>query len=97
MPRLQKSTPATLAGKFGMIQIVARDTSVLLDVQGIERGADGRSYRSHSLATLSRNEAMRLRGLLSDALASVMSVPPNHELGRRVTRLLNPGSNVTAR
>ena len=73
MSRLQRSTtPATLAGRFGLIQIVAGDTGVLLDVQGIERGTDGRSYRSHSLATLSRNEAMRLRGLLDDALASVI-------------------------
>ena len=72
MSKLQKSTPATLAGKFGMIQIVAREACVLLDVQSIERGTDGHLYRSHSLATLSRNEAMRLRGLLNEALASVI-------------------------
>ena len=57
-----------------MIQIVAHEAYVLLDVQGIERGTDGNVYRSHCLATLSGNEAIRLRGLLSDALASVMSV-----------------------
>ena len=98
MSKLKKSTtPATLAGTFGMIQIVAREACVLLDVQSIERGTDGHLYRSHSLATLTRTEAMRLRGLLSDALASVISVPPNHDMGRDVTGLLNPGSNVTAR
>lgn len=64
--------PVIMTGKFGMIRIVARDTGVLLDVQGVERGTDGHAYRSHSLATLSRNEAMRLRGLLNEVLASVI-------------------------
>jgi hypothetical protein len=59
---------ATLAGRFGTIQIVTRDTGVLLDVQGIERGTDGRAYRSHGFAFLSRSEAIRLRGLLTEAL-----------------------------
>lgn len=86
MSRPQKSTPATLAGKFGMIQIVAREACVLLDVQGIERGTDGNVYRSQCLATLSRNEAVSLRGLLNDVLASVMSVPTCHDSSRNVTQ-----------
>ena len=60
--------PATMAGQFGIIQIVTRDAGVLLDVQGIERGTDGRAYRSHGFAFLSRSEAIRLRGLLTEAL-----------------------------
>jgi hypothetical protein len=42
-----------------MIQIIARETCVLLDMQGIERGTDGNVYRSHRLATLLRNEVIR--------------------------------------
>ena len=59
MSRPQKSTtPATLAGQFWMIQIIAREARILLDVQGIERGTDGNVY-PHRLATLLRNEVIR--------------------------------------
>ena len=44
--------PVMLTGKFGMIQIAAHETHVLLDVGGIERGSDGSVYRSHSVSTL---------------------------------------------
>ena len=70
----------------GMIQIIVREACVLLDVQGIERGTDVNVYRSHCLATLSGNEAIRLRGLLNDALASVMNVPTSHDWSRNVTQ-----------
>ena len=87
MSRPQKSTtPATLAGQFWMIQIIAREARVLLNVQGIERDTDGNVYRFHSLATSLRNEAIRLRGLLNDALASVMTVPTCHNWSRNVTQ-----------
>ena len=66
--------PATMAGQFGIIQIVTRDAGVLLDVQGIERGADGNAYRSHSLARMSWSEAMTLRGLLDEAIAGASDV-----------------------
>ena len=69
-----------------MIQIVAREACVLLDVPGIERSTDGNVSLSHNLAPLSRNEAIRLRGLLNDALASVMSVPTRHNSRRNVTQ-----------
>ena len=78
--------PALMTGKFGTIQIVVREACVLLDVQSVERGTDGHAYRSHSLATLSCNEALRLRGLLNDALASVMSVLIRHDTSRNVTQ-----------
>jgi hypothetical protein len=70
--------PATMAGQFGIIQIVTRDAGVLLDVQGIERGADGNAYRSHSFARMSWSEAMTLRGLLDEAIAGACDVlkPP---------------------
>jgi hypothetical protein len=42
-----------------MIQIIAREACFLLDMQGIDRGTDGNVYRSHSLATSSRNEVIR--------------------------------------
>jgi hypothetical protein len=42
-----------------MIQSIAREVRVLLDVQGIERGTDGNVYQFHSLAALSRNEVIR--------------------------------------
>jgi hypothetical protein len=86
MSRPQESTtPATLAGQFWMIQIIAREARVLLDVQGIER-TRGNVYPFHSLATLLRNEAISLRGLLNDALASVMGVPTCHDWSRNVTQ-----------
>jgi hypothetical protein len=66
--------PATMAGQFGIIQIVTRDAGVLLDVQGIERGADGNAYRSHSFARMSWSEAMTLRGLLDEAIAGALLV-----------------------
>ena len=78
--------PLTMTGEFGMIQIIVREACVLLDVRGIERGTDGNVYRSHCLATLSGNGAIRLRGLLNDVLASVMSVPPCHDWSRNVTQ-----------
>ena len=68
--------PVMPTGKFRMIQIVAHEAYGLLDLQGID----------HGLATLSGNEAVRLRGLLDDVLASVMSVPTCHNWSRNVTR-----------
>jgi hypothetical protein len=67
--------PVMPTGKFRMIQIVAHE-AYGLDLQGID----------HGLATLSGNEAVRLRGLLDDVLASVMSVPTCHNWSRNVTR-----------
>jgi hypothetical protein len=69
-----------------MTQILASEACVLLDVQGSERGTDGNVYRSHRLVTLSRNEVIRLRGLLNDALASVMNVATCHISRRNVTQ-----------
>jgi hypothetical protein len=87
MSRPQKfTTPATLAGQFWMIQIIAREARVLLDVQGIEHGTGGNVYRFHSLATLLRNEAISLSRLLNDALASVLGVPTCHDWSRSVTQ-----------
>ena len=53
---------------------------------GIKRCTDGNVDLSHNLAPLSRNEAIRLRGLLNDVLASVMSVPARHNSRRNVTQ-----------
>jgi hypothetical protein len=87
MPQLrEQAMPVTMTGKVGMIQIVVHEAYVLLDVQDIERGTDGNVYRSHRLATLSCSEAIRLRCLLNDALASVMSVPTCHDSRRNVTQ-----------
>jgi hypothetical protein len=57
---MQKSTtPATLASHFGMIQIIAREACVLLDMLGTARGTGGNVHRSHRLATSWRNEVVR--------------------------------------
>jgi hypothetical protein len=68
--------PVIKTSKVGMTQIVVHAAYGLLDVHGI----------GHDLATSSGNEAIRLRGLLSDTLASVMSVPPCHDWSRNVTQ-----------
>jgi hypothetical protein len=82
----EQAMPVMLTGIFGMMQIVAHEAYVLLDVRGIERGTDGNVYRFHCLATLSGDEAIRLRGLLNDVLASVMGVPTCHDWSRNVTQ-----------
>ena len=72
---------ASLAGRLGVIQVVARDADVLLNVQGIERGTDGHDYRSHIFTPMSWNEAIRPRGLLDEAIASMQ--PPTQSLLHR--------------
>lgn len=64
----EHTTPATLAGKFGAIQIVTRDAGILLDVQGVHRGVDGIELRDHGFAILTREEAAKLRDLLTAML-----------------------------
>jgi hypothetical protein len=66
---------AAMAGRFGVIQVVARDAGVQLDVQGIERGTDGHGHRSHSFTPMSWSEAIRPRELLDEAIASMQSTP----------------------
>jgi hypothetical protein len=72
----EQAMPVIKTGKIGMTQIVVHAAHGLLDVHGID----------HGLTTLSDNEAIRLRGLLNDVLASVMSVPTCHDWSRNVTQ-----------
>jgi hypothetical protein len=52
----------------GMVQLVGTPETIALDVQGVHRGVDGIERRDHGFAILTREEATKLRDLLTAML-----------------------------
>lgn len=56
-------------------QAVTTHDAVVLDVQSVHYGTDGREHRQYAIARLTLRDAARLQRLLAEAIAASQDVP----------------------